>query len=215
MYQNCSAECLKNAESLLEDAKILLDRKKYASAQSLSVTALEEVGKAIILELVDLNYYDKDLAKKSIYNHKPKRAILKAIEKGKVLIDQINRSPGAPSITKEKMKQLGEELLTELNSLESNRVNGLYLEIDFDKGKIKSSPRDCNESDAIASIEEADKYVELGKILCNILREIQKCDGTINNLRLILETDNYDNFWKDDNNTRKPDKTLTISYDES
>ena len=79
MYSNCSDECLRNAERLLNDSKILLERKKYASAQSLSITALEEVGKAIILELVDLNYYDKNLAKKSVYNHKPKKVIMKAI----------------------------------------------------------------------------------------------------------------------------------------
>ena len=212
MFRDCSDECLKNAESLIEDAKILVERKKYASAQSLSITALEEAGKAIILELVDLNYYDKNLAKKSIYSHKSKKAIMKAIKNGMILTDQINREPGNAIITQEKMKELGEKFLADMNSLNNNRLKGLYVEIDFDTGKVKSSPRDC--TDTSASIEEASKYISLGKFLCDIFRQIKASKNTVNNLRILdSENDDYPAFWK--SRSKKPDKTVSISYDES
>jgi AbiV family abortive infection protein len=213
MLNNCSNECLRNAESLMEDANILLERKKFSSAQSLSITALEEVGKAIILELVDLNYYDKILAKKSIYSHKSKKAIIKAIENGMVLIDQINRAPEDVSITQEKMKELGEKLLSEMNSLENNRLNGLYVEIDIETGRIISSPKDCSENDATSSVEEAKKYVLLGRVLCDVFREIKACKGAVNNLRIQFPSEESYDLWK--SITRKRDRTLTISFDES
>ena len=82
MYSLGSEECLKNAERLLNDAQILLDKGSLGSAQTLSVTAYEEISKSIILEFANLNFAEKKVVEESMKNHDLKKALMLAIEKG-------------------------------------------------------------------------------------------------------------------------------------
>lgn len=100
MYDQGSQECLNNAGRLFEDATILLQNKSFGTAQSLTVTALEEAAKAMILELANLNYVGKKVVKQSMYRHRPKKLILLALEKGLLFIGQIDRRRTRPLIDK-------------------------------------------------------------------------------------------------------------------
>lgn len=201
MYSLGSQECLKNAEKLLDDAKILMDRKSFGTAQSLSVTALEEVGKAIILELADLNYVGKDVVERSMKDHIPKKLIMQAIEKGLVLRDEIVRVVGKARIDKEEVNNLLKLLKRDVDSLESKRQNGLYVQINVTDGSIEKSPTTISANNVHVFVERVAYSVRLGKILCGLFREFkQRRDQvTINNLRILRD---------------KLDET-TISYDEA
>jgi AbiV family abortive infection protein len=72
MYTQGSKECLANAEHLLKDATLLLQNKSFGATQSLMVTAIEEVGKAIILELANLNYVGEAVVEQAMRDHLPK-----------------------------------------------------------------------------------------------------------------------------------------------
>jgi hypothetical protein len=67
---------------------------------------LEEIGKAIILELMFWNYIDKRIASHALRQHPPKKTILKAIQKGIILHDRINRDCDDCSINPEKLDEL-------------------------------------------------------------------------------------------------------------
>jgi AbiV family abortive infection protein len=215
MYRNCSDECLKNAKSLLEDAKILLKRKRYGSAQSLSITAMEEVGKAIILEFVDLGIIEKEKAKNMITNHPPKRKIMLGMEKGKLLPDQSKRRSG-DYLDKDnfegKLKLIGEQLQKEMDDFNKRR-NILFVEVNIDKGEVKSSPKDCNETDSMTVFRKSTDYLTFGEILCKRLRNNQECEGYTNNFG--ITQDAVDFFFNFRNDRETLDKTLSISYDEA
>jgi AbiV family abortive infection protein len=221
MYRKCSDECLENANSLLEAAKTLLKRKKYAIAQSLSITALEEVGKSIILELVELGVFDSGIADKAINKHKHKRAIMLGFKKGLVIPDLSNPDKKNEYfigyVDQSRLKLIGEKILNELDLLDEKRENGLYVEVDFDSGKIKSSPKDCVESEALIALKDSSDFLTLGKILIKKFRSITKEANeegtTVNNFSISQEDiDYFFNFW---NNAELLDKTLSIGYDEA
>jgi len=69
LYTKGSQECLQNADRLLNDAKTLLSRGSFGTAQSLGVTAMEEVGKAIILGLSDLDLVGKEIVEDAMKKH--------------------------------------------------------------------------------------------------------------------------------------------------
>jgi AbiV family abortive infection protein len=213
MYRKCSNECFENAKSLLESAEALLKKKKYAIAQSLSITALEEVGKSIILELVELSLFDKSIANKVICIHKRKTAIMLGLKNGLVIPDQKN-ADFIGYVDQGRLKLIGEKTLTELDLLHEKREKGLYVDVDVDTGKIKSSPKDCSKSEALITIKNSNDFRIFGKTLVKKLRNISKEEGTtINNFRISQEdVDYFFSFW---NNAKILDKTLTIGYDEA
>ena len=185
----------------MDDAKALLNKGSAGTAQTLSVTALEEVGKAIILELTNLNYIGKDVAERSMKDHIPKKVIVQAIEKGLVLRDEIVRETGEARIGRKEVDSLLKKLKTDVDSLESRRQDGLYVQINVTDGSIEKSPMTINETDVKEFIEIVAYFVGLGKILCGLFREFKQRGHfvTINNLRVLHD---------------KPDET-TISYDEA
>ena len=162
---------------------------------------MEEVGKAIILELADLNYIGKDVVERSMKDHIPKKLIMQAIEKGLVLRDEIVRAVGKARIDKEEVNNLLKLLKGDVDSLESKRQNGLYVQINVTDGSIEKSPTTISATNVQVFVERVAYSVRLGKILCGLFREFkQRGDQvTINNLRISRD---------------KLDKT-TISYDEA
>ncbi|HLN44390.1 MAG TPA: AbiV family abortive infection protein [Candidatus Sulfotelmatobacter sp.] len=184
---NCYSECIQNAESLLETAEILLEKRKYGIAQSLSITAVEEVAKAIILELVQYGKFDKDYAEKVLCSrHEVKQGLLKAIENGLILIDDINRNTNY-KIDKTQMETLTNKLKSQLSSWKRIRLNGLYVDVDVKKQGILSSPRSFNFEDTLNLIVETKDIINFVKGVSELLRESFGNSGTtINNIQQFL-----------------------------
>jgi AbiV family abortive infection protein len=88
MYTQSSKECLLNAEQQIEDAKSLIEKGSFGIAQSLGVTAFEEIGKAVILELANLGFVSRRVIKMAMHDHRPKRVMLIGIEQSKLLLGE-------------------------------------------------------------------------------------------------------------------------------
>ncbi|KXI46191.1 MULTISPECIES: AbiV family abortive infection protein [Bacillus cereus group] len=75
--ENMSLKVIENASELIEDAKLLLENKRYARAYTLSHLMCEELskipmfGRALTESAMDKNYNWKDLHKRLV-NHNPK-----------------------------------------------------------------------------------------------------------------------------------------------
>lgn len=183
----CYAECIQNAESFLKTAEILLEKRKYGIAQSLSITAIEEAGKAIILELVRYGKFGKNYAKDVINKkHEVKRGLLKAIENGIILIDDINRDTNY-KIDRTQMKTLITKLKSQLSPWEKTRQDGLYVRVDVKKCKIISSPRSFSAEDTVDLIFETRDIINFVEGVSQLLRESYGNSGaTINNVEQFL-----------------------------
>ena len=118
MYSQGSIECLKNSKSLFRVARMSLQQKYFGIAQSLTVTAIEEAGKAIILELANLNYFEKEVVKNSMYDHRPKKLLFLAIEKGLLFVEQLDRRQHESVIDRSLIQELENTLKHSLNDLE-------------------------------------------------------------------------------------------------
>ncbi len=201
MYSAGSLECLKNARKLLNDAILLTRKKSFGTAQSLGVTAFEEIGKAIILELANLNYVEKDVVEKAMKAHIPKKVIVQAIEKGLVLRDNIARKAEIAIITEEEVNRLMKILKHDVKSLEDRRQKGFYVQVNINDGRIENSPLAVNETEVEEFIKEVVSSFDIALLLISTFRVFrnQADEDIINNLKI----------WRDD--TGKP----YISYDSS
>lgn len=206
MQESSSKECLNNAERLLKDANLLFENGSNGSAVSLSITALEEIGKAIILELTSLNYIDREIASRAMRQHYPKKIVLKAIQLGIILHDQINRDRGDYSINLEKLQELHNILKSEINTWEERRTLGLYVQVNVENDSIVSSPTEIANHEAKKTVNEAEDLLMMGKVLCKILPEFQRGKSIVNNMRIHLSGHDVSN--------QSSDGDVTISYDE-
>ena len=186
-HNNCYIECIQNAESLLQTAEILLEKRKYGIAQSLSITAIEEAGKAFILELIQYGKFGKNYAKEVLNKkHEVKRGLLKAIENGMILIDDINQNTNY-KIDRTQMNALIAKLETKLSPWEKIRVNGLYVDVDVKKCKVLSSPRSFSFEDTFDLISETKDIIAFVQGVSQLLRESCGNSGTtINNIRQFI-----------------------------
>jgi AbiV family abortive infection protein len=198
MYSAGSLECLKNARKLLNDSLLLIRRRSFGTAQSLGVTALEEIGKAIILELANLNYVEKDVVEKAMKDHIPKKVIVQAIEKGFVLRDNIARKAETATVTKDEVNRLKKMLKDDVDSLENKRQKGFYVQVNIHDGKI-DSPLVIGETEVKEFIKEVISSFDIALLLISTFRTFrnQADEDVINNLKI----------WRDD--VGKP----YISYD--
>jgi AbiV family abortive infection protein len=163
---------------------MLLKKRKYGIAQSLSITAIEEAGKAIILELIQYGKFGKNYAKEVLNKkHEVKRGLLKAIENGMILIDDINENTNY-KIDKTQMNALIAKLETQLSPWEKIRQNGLYVRVDVKKCKVLSSPRNFSLEDTVDLIFKTKDIIAFVQGVSQLLRESYGNSGTtINNIR--------------------------------
>jgi AbiV family abortive infection protein len=189
MYAQGSQECLRNAEHLFEDATTLLRNKSSGSAQSLIVTAIEEAGKAIILELADFDYAAKEVVKHSMGDHKPKKLVFLAMQRGLLFIGNIDRRYGSHEIDRKSMQKLQNRLERRLENLEKRRQRGFYVQVNVDNGAIENLPDNIKESEVQEFAQEAESYLKLCKMLCGIFREYRVVDKNKvrSNLRIFQE----------------------------
>jgi hypothetical protein len=138
------------------------------------------VGKAIILELADLNYVDKEIFERSMKEHLPKKVIIQTIEKGLLLPDKIDRRGGACRINKDELFSLTEKLRKDVRSLETKRQDGLYVQIRIEDGTVEKSPLNLNKNDVEQFMEVVAKSIEFGKRLCEFFNDYKSPDSKIN-----------------------------------
>jgi AbiV family abortive infection protein len=195
MYSKGSAECLSNAEKLLDDARILLNKSSFGSAQSLGITALEEVGKAIILELANLNYVDREVVKKAMREHLTKQTLVKIIEKGIEFDEFFVRATGNYAIDKCKLYELKKQMKLDTAFLEGKRKDGLYVDVNVD-GSIDKSPSKIKKLDAQNIVEYADSFLRLGKVLCELFRDLKTGNvDYVNNLGIFKDFQGFTIQW--------------------
>ena len=197
MYAQGSEECLKNAERLLEGAIILIRNNSLGPAQSLIVTAIEEAGKAIILELANVNYVGKEVIKQSMYDHRPKKAVLFAIEKGLLFVDRIDRTEGKSRIDRAEMDKLKKALEADLGNLERKRQNGFYVQVDVNNGAILNSPSTIGKFKIEKSVKRARVFLKLSTLLCELIRDY-RIHPNRNNLRIFQENLEHLTLWYDE-----------------
>jgi len=171
---------------LFEDATILLKNGSFGAAQSLIVTAMEEAGKAIILELADLNYIGKEVVEQSMHEHTPKKVALLAMERGLLFVDNIDRRKGSCELQRAEMKKLQSDLRVDLENLENRRLNGFYVQVDANNGVPLSCPNRIQQRETEDFVAKAKLFLNLTEYLCKLFTEF-RIHPERNNLRVFRD----------------------------
>ena len=187
MYSEGSEECLLNAENLIKDANILIEARGFGSAQSLCVIAIEEIGKAIILELANLRHVDQDFVGMAMRDHRPKKVVLLGIEQSRLLLgDDLAKEADQYIIDQNKLKELAREMQVEILGLEKKRQEGFYAQVDPKDGGITSSPRSISKENASLLAKKAEIYLKVGRVLCELFSNIRNGRKTGVTLRKVI-----------------------------
>ena len=209
MFSKGSQECLYNAKSLINDAKILMSTNSFGTAQSLSVTAFEEVGKATILQLANLNYVEKSVVEMAMRKHLPKKVILIGIEQSRLLLGEKLANQASEYILDEAtLKKLQKNMRKDIRDLEKKRQNGFYVDVDPEDGTIRNIPTRINPRDVQSLIDKAEVFLRVGEILCDILIKLK--EGKV---KVAIREVKLPEFTTKEIGAQ-PDYTLTIVWDE-
>jgi AbiV family abortive infection protein len=158
---------------------------RLGTAQSLGVTSMEEVGKALVLELADLNYFGKDVVDIAMHEHAPKHVVLVGIEQSRILLgESLIQRANEFVIDKARFKSIQEQVKPEIQDVERLRQNGLYVDVDSDDGRIKNSPADVQAENVQALLNRAEIFLTLGKILCRTFRDIEENERSRTDLKI-------------------------------
>jgi AbiV family abortive infection protein len=215
MYSVGSKECLRNAELLLEDAETLMGIMRLGTAQSLGVTSMEEVGKALVLELANLHYLGKDIVDIAMYKHAPKHVVLVGIEQSRILLgESLTQRANEFVMDMARFKSIQEEVKPEIQDVEKLRQNGLYVDVDSGDGRIKSSPANVQAENVQALLNRAEIFLALGKILCRTFREIKESGRPREDLKIQAVKLPEHMRSKEATLGAQPDYTITIVWDE-
>jgi AbiV family abortive infection protein len=215
MYSAGSQECLRNAELLLEDAKTLMRIMRLGTAQSLSVTSMEEVGKALILELADLKYLGKDVVDIAMYKHPPKHVVLVGIEQSRILLgESLVQRANEFVIDKARFQSIQVQMEPEIHAMLELRKNGLYVDVDPDDGRIKNSPANVQAENVQALLNRAEIFLTLGKILCRTFRDIEESGRPRTDLKIEAVKLPEHMRSKEASLGDQPNYTITIVFDE-
>jgi len=164
--------CFKNASSLIEDAKILIEHGSYGHARFLSLSAIEEIYKAYMYALNRIEVWDSaELAHDTIH-HEPKFALFvlslladalrKKIESGHIEIKK--------PLDIEDFAKMGEDLDSAIKDVsKSMREESLY--VDYQNGSWLS-PFDVHREDTESLIEIAKTKKTEFELLCNNLMSV-------------------------------------------
>lgn len=174
MFTNGSKECLRNAMGLLENAQLLFDKSSFGVAQSLAIVAMEEAGKAVILELANLGLVTKEVVKLAMRKHSLKKIVIVGIQQSKLLLGKELVDQAKEYIIKDKksLEKLEKEI--RVNDLERKRKKGFYVDINPENGTVKNTPAGVSKIDALLMIKQIEIYLEVCTHLCEIFRDWQK-----------------------------------------
>lgn len=213
MFEKSYEECLKNAESLLDDAETLMDTQSYGPAQGLSVIAFEEIGKAVILALADLKRIAPTIVLSAMKRHSPKKIILVGIEQSKLLLGQELAGEAHELILSEAdLKKFEKEMNQEVTELEECRQKGFYVDVNVADGGVKNSPRNIDRESTLSIISRTHVLLKVGKVLCELFKNLTKGVRTSIKIREVRIPD-YKSLG-DTGLGARSDYTLTIVWDE-
>lgn len=214
MYSKGSEACLHNAEKLLQSARLLFDGSSYGSAQSLAISSIEEAGKAVILELVDLSRIPKEaikLAMKGGIAHSLKKIVAVGIQHHKFLLNKelVGEAQELTTRDKDSVKNLLKDI--RVSDLEARRQNGLYVNIDYQNGSITNDPARLNSKEVNLLIRQAQTYLDLCNAVCRILREL-KTRPSLSSFK--IRRVDVPTMQQLDSGLSDSDQTITIVFDE-
>lgn len=174
MFTDGSKECLRNAVELLENAQLLFDKSSFGVAQSFAIVAMEEAGKAVILELANLGLVTKEVVELAMKKHSLKKIVIVGIQQSKLLLGKELVDQAKEYVIKDKksLEELEKEI--QVNDLERKRQNGFYVDINSENGTVKNTPADVNQTDALLMIKQVEIYLKVCTALCEIFRDWQK-----------------------------------------
>ena len=209
MYLTGSIECIENSKNIMQNAELLYEHESYGVAQSLAILALEEVGKAVILDLANLGCISKEVVKYSMQSHAVKKIITIGIHEDDLLLGKelLNRNKQY-LLDKKQIKLLGKKDV--FKKLEKKRQIGLYVNVDSEKGDIISTPSNINSKDAKFIINKIKIYLEICETLCEIFRDFNKRPRTS---LVIMNIDVPENIMPEYEGELE-DHTITIMFDE-
>jgi AbiV family abortive infection protein len=177
---------------------------------------MEEAAKAVILELANLQLVGENVIKKSMKNHSPKQVMLVGLEQSKIFLDKKLVGEVTDYVVEDEqaLRLLEKPLREDIQNLEKQKQNGLYVDVDSKSGQITSSPNYVgrNDTKVRVSVGRAQKNLLLARALVNALRDFRlasKRGTTICNLR-ILGLGEVQPYYAGD----QPDQCLTIVFDE-
>ena len=189
--------CFRNANSLIESSKILIEHGDYGHARFLSLSAIEDTIKAFMYALKRIDAGKNDEIGRDIFDHKSKFSIFifflladavgKRIEKGNIAIDK--------PLDIADFDKIGKDMDSAINDLKIGREESLY--IDYKQGKW-ISPLDIPRKEAEAWIEIAQRKKTEIEPLCKSmvavpLETAKEVNEFIDNLLLSVRDQFYKN----------------------
>jgi AbiV family abortive infection protein len=146
--------CFKNANSLIESAKILIEHGDYGHSRFLSLSAIEEISKTFTYALKNIDVEENDEISREIFSHKSKFSIFVFF----LFADAVHKSREKGNMTIDKPLDitdfdiLEKNVASAIDDLKTGREESLY--IDYKRGKWMS-PLDIRREEAEAWIEIA------------------------------------------------------------
>jgi len=202
-YLAGSKASLENARDLLNGALILFDRSNFGLAQSIAVVSIEEAGKAVVLGLASLGKVTKHIIERTMKEHRLKKILLLGISHHEFLFRKELIGPGGKEIIDHEALKGIENLQT--RDLERKRLNGFYVDVDWNSGVVTNTPRRIDPEQVKGTIRQAEIYVRLSETLCKIVQDIQKRQRSRVTMGKVTVTGLDES---------EGDYTVTISFDE-
>jgi len=116
--------------------------------------------------------------------------VLVGIEQSKLLLgEELASKASHYIIDKNRLKELEKKIRTD--DLEGKRKNGLYVDVSPKDGRISNSPSRVSEESARSLLRRVESLLGLGKILCNLFRDIRNRPRTSLQIRRVVTTKNH------------------------
>lgn len=163
--------CFKNASSLIEDAKNLVEHGSYGHARFLALSAIEEICKAFIYALNRIEVWKNEELARDTTNHKSKFSIFVF----SLLLDAVGKEIKKGHIEIKKpldisdFDKIGKDLESAINDLKRGREESLY--VDYQQGKWMS-PFDISREDTESLVKIVQKVKTEFEPLCKSITTV-------------------------------------------
>ncbi len=156
-------ECLKNAEDLLEESKLLFSKQKYSRATTLAITSYEESLKAGLVGSLQNGHVTMQEFKRICFRHELKYLLKYAVIRAKIYANEEKIEFGLllPSNRKEDAKEIFDI-----------RNNSLY--VGFSNKDIGAPKKTIGVHQAIKYIKMAQKQFEWEEMVESLKERIKK-----------------------------------------
>jgi AbiV family abortive infection protein len=161
--------CLDNANSLIEDAETLLDKKSYGHALFFALSAIEEISKASMYALSRVGIWKSDELDRDVICHDAKYSVFFGVLVMDAVRKQMEKGYQQPNkpLDVHDFEQMAQDFEDSIKEIGKCRKQSLY--VDRRKGKWLT-PIDIEREAAESWIETAkQKKTELESLFGNIL----------------------------------------------